>query len=92
VIIVSWSGVLVFVPPLDEAREAVVRMLTEAVTGIAGVTGILCALMRRAEEGGSFKVDVALNYYNQWLANSVGDYPEPVWQDVWERNGKQVFR
>jgi hypothetical protein len=62
------------------------------VTGIAGVTGILCALMRRAEEGGSFKVDVALNYYNQWLANSVGDYPEPVWQDVWERNGKQVFR
>ncbi|OQV04353.1 hypothetical protein CLAIMM_09249 [Cladophialophora immunda] len=65
---------------------------SDYMTGIAGVTGILCALMRRAEEGGSFKVDIALNYYNQWLANSVGEYPEEVWQDVWKRNGKQVFR
>ncbi|OCT52283.1 putative alpha methylacyl-CoA racemase [Cladophialophora carrionii] len=65
---------------------------SDYMTGIAGVTGILCALMRRAEEGGSFKVDVALNYYNQWLADSVGEYPDDVWQDVWERNGKQVFR
>jgi hypothetical protein len=65
---------------------------SDYMTGIAGVTGILCALMRRAEEGGSFKVDVALNYYNQWLANSVGEYPDEVWQNVWERNGKQVFR
>lgn len=65
---------------------------SDYMTGIAGVTGILSALMRRAEEGGSFKVDVALNYYNQWLANSVGEYPEEIWQDVWKRNGKQVFR
>jgi hypothetical protein len=35
---------------------------------------------------------VALNYYSQWLVNSVGMYPDPVWQDVWNRNGKQVFR
>lgn len=65
---------------------------SDYMTGIAGVTSILCALMRRAEEGGSFKVDVALNYYNQWLADSVGQYPEEVWQDVWKRNGSQVFR
>ncbi|EXJ71438.1 uncharacterized protein A1O5_05246 [Cladophialophora psammophila CBS 110553] len=65
---------------------------SDYMTGIAGVTGILCALMRRAEEGGSFKVDIALNYYNQWLANSVQEYPGEVWQDVWKRNGKQVFR
>ncbi|OAL37329.1 hypothetical protein AYO20_03505 [Fonsecaea nubica] len=65
---------------------------SDYMTGIAGVTGILSALMRRAEEGGSFKVDVALNYYNQWLADSVGEYPEPIWQDVWKRNGNQVFR
>ncbi|KAJ9602060.1 hypothetical protein H2200_013420 [Cladophialophora chaetospira] len=65
---------------------------SDYMTGIAGVTAILTALMRRAEEGGSFKVDVALNYYNQWLANSVGEYPEEIWQDVWKRNGKQVFR
>ncbi|KIX08076.1 uncharacterized protein Z518_02731 [Rhinocladiella mackenziei CBS 650.93] len=65
---------------------------SDYMTGIAGVTAILAALMRRAEEGGSYQVDVALNYYNQWLANSVGEYPEDVWQDVWQRNGKQVFR
>jgi len=65
---------------------------SDYMTGIAGVTGILCALMRRAEEGGSYKVDLALNYYNQWLADSVGEYPEPVWQNIWQRNGKQVFR
>lgn len=65
---------------------------SDYMTGIAGVSGILCALMRRAEAGGSYKVDLALNYYNTWLANSVGQYPEAVWQDVWTRNGRQVFR
>jgi hypothetical protein len=24
--------------------------------------------------------------------NSVGVYPDSVWQDVWKRNGKQTFR
>jgi len=33
-----------------------------------------------------------LNYYSQWLVNSVGVYPDEIWQDVWTRNGKQVFR
>ncbi|KAF2751320.1 CoA-transferase family III [Sporormia fimetaria CBS 119925] len=61
-------------------------------TGVAGVIGILDALLRRGAEGGSYKVDVALNYYSQWLVNSVGTYPEDVWEDVWTRNGKQVFR
>ena len=77
-----------------ENDEAVTPVFpnSDYMTGIAGVTGILCALMRRAKEGGSFKVDVALNYYSQWLADSVGEYPEEVWQDVWKRNGKQVFR
>jgi hypothetical protein len=35
---------------------------------------------------------VALNHYSQWLVNSVGVYPENVWQDVWTRNGRQGFR
>ncbi|KAI1630019.1 alpha-methylacyl-CoA racemase [Exophiala viscosa] len=65
---------------------------SDYMTGIAGLTGILCALMRRAEDGGSYKIDVALNYYNQWLADSVGEYPEAIWQDVWKRSGKEVFR
>lgn len=62
-------------------------------TGISGVVGILNALMLRAEKGGSFAVDVALNYYNAWLIGSVGEYNGPVWQEVWSRvGGKQVFR
>jgi CoA-transferase family III len=65
---------------------------SDYMTGIAGVCGILTALMRRAQIGGSYRVDVALNYYNQWLANSVGTYPADVWEDVWARNGRQVFR
>ncbi|KUJ08286.1 alpha-methylacyl-CoA racemase [Mollisia scopiformis] len=61
-------------------------------TSIGGVTGILTALMRQAEDGGSYTIDVALNYYSQWLINSCGTYPEEIWQDVWNRNGRQVFR
>ncbi|KAF1926295.1 CAIB/BAIF family enzyme [Didymella exigua CBS 183.55] len=61
-------------------------------TGTSGVVGVLNALLRRGAEGGSWRVDVALNYYSQWLVNSVGVYPQAVWEDVWQRNGKQVFR
>jgi crotonobetainyl-CoA:carnitine CoA-transferase CaiB-like acyl-CoA transferase len=35
---------------------------SDYMTGVAGVVGILIALMRRAEEGGSWKMDLALNY------------------------------
>jgi hypothetical protein len=33
-----------------------------------------------------------LNYYSQWLVNSVGTYPDEVWKEVWQRNGAPVFR
>ncbi|KAL6705948.1 hypothetical protein ACN47E_006227 [Coniothyrium glycines] len=61
-------------------------------TGTAGVVAVLDAILRRGQQGGSYQVDIALNYYSQWLVNSVGTYPEDVWQDVWTRNGRQVFR
>ncbi|RMJ14268.1 hypothetical protein CDV36_006094 [Fusarium kuroshium] len=61
-------------------------------TGVAGICGILSALIRRGESGGSYTVDIALNYYSQWLVNSVGTYPDQVWQDLWKRNGSPVFR
>ncbi|KAF1812013.1 CoA-transferase family III [Eremomyces bilateralis CBS 781.70] len=61
-------------------------------TGVAGVIGILDAILRRGSDGGSYKVDLSLNYYSQWLVNSVGVYPDAVWQDVWNRNGRLVFR
>jgi len=65
---------------------------SDYMTGIAGVCGILTALMKRAEKGGSYRVDLSLNYYNQWLADSCGEYPDDVWQDVWKRNGQQQFK
>ncbi|KAF2637417.1 CoA-transferase family III [Massarina eburnea CBS 473.64] len=61
-------------------------------TGTAGVIAVLNAILRRGAEGGSYKVDVALNYYSQWLVNSASTYPKDVWEDVWSRNGKPVFR
>ncbi|KAK3688771.1 CoA-transferase family III domain-containing protein [Podospora appendiculata] len=48
-------------------------------TGVIGVIGVLTALLRRGEEGGSYTVKVALNYYNQWLVNTCGVYPPEVW-------------
>lgn len=65
---------------------------SDYMTGIAGTVGILAALMRRAEKGGSYKVDLSLNYYNQWLAWTCGEYPQDVWEDLWQRNGRKVFR
>ncbi|KEF59613.1 uncharacterized protein A1O9_04459 [Exophiala aquamarina CBS 119918] len=61
-------------------------------TGIAGTCGVLDALMQKAGHGGSYLVDTSLNYYNQWLTLTVGEYPPHVWEDVWTRNGNQVFR
>ncbi|KAK6371411.1 hypothetical protein LTS17_009142 [Exophiala oligosperma] len=61
-------------------------------TGIIGTCGALHALMDQAAHGGSYLVDTSLDYYNQWLALTVGEYPRHVWDDVWKRNGRQVFR
>ncbi|KAF9880411.1 hypothetical protein CkaCkLH20_02365 [Colletotrichum karsti] len=59
---------------------------------ICGSVGVLDALMKRAENGGSYGVDVALNYYTQWLIRSCGMYPDPVWKELWDRHGSPVFR
>jgi CoA-transferase family III len=61
-------------------------------TGVGGVVGVINALIDRSEKGGSYRVDVALNYYSQWLVNSCGTYSPSVWNDVWTRNGRKVFR
>jgi crotonobetainyl-CoA:carnitine CoA-transferase CaiB-like acyl-CoA transferase len=65
---------------------------SDFITGIAGTCAVLQALIEKAEKGGSFLVDTALNYCNQWLMNEVGEYPEEVWRDVWSRASKPVFR
>ncbi|KAE8168157.1 CoA-transferase family III domain-containing protein [Aspergillus tamarii] len=61
-------------------------------TGVMGVCGVINALIDRGNKGGSFLVDTALNYYSQWLVNSVGVYPPPVWEDVWQRHNRLAFR
>lgn len=60
-------------------------------TGASGAIGIIQALIERAEKGGSYVVDVALNYYNQWLINSCGEYPKGVWDTVYAKAGRPVF-
>ncbi|RAH78834.1 CoA-transferase family III [Aspergillus japonicus CBS 114.51] len=61
-------------------------------TGVAGVAAILEALVRRADHGGSYGIDVSLNYYSQWLVRSCGTYDQEVWSELWTRHGSPVFR
>ncbi|ETN42476.1 uncharacterized protein HMPREF1541_01632 [Cyphellophora europaea CBS 101466] len=61
-------------------------------TGIAGTTAIMTALLHRAEQGGSYTVDLALNYYSRWLTFSVGTYPKEVWKQLHALHGNPVFR
>lgn len=37
-------------------------------TGLVGVAAVLSALIQRANNRGSYSIDLALNYYNSWLA------------------------
>ncbi|KAF9256351.1 CoA-transferase family III [Marasmius fiardii PR-910] len=61
-------------------------------TGAAGAIGVLQALIERADKGGSYAVDVALNYYSQWLVRSCLTYPPKVWEKLWSLHGNPVFR
>ncbi|KAI9743700.1 MAG: hypothetical protein M1818_003016 [Claussenomyces sp. TS43310] len=61
-------------------------------TGVAGVCGILDAILRRGRDGGSYLVDIALNYYSQWLVRSVGVYPPATWAQLWATSGLRPFR
>jgi len=61
-------------------------------TGASGSIVIIQALMDRADRGGSYVVDVALNYYSQWLVNSCSVYPHEVWEYVWGMHARPVFR
>ena len=54
--------------------------------------GIISALISRAQKGGSYTVDASLNAYSSWLVASVGTYPQHVWEEVWARNGRPIFR
>ncbi|KAH6970324.1 putative L-carnitine dehydratase [Fusarium avenaceum] len=60
-------------------------------TGISGICGVMDALLRRGLEGGSYQVDLALDYYNNWLVNSVGTYPDDVWKALWARFDSPVY-
>ncbi|KAK1216289.1 hypothetical protein PQX77_021098 [Marasmius sp. AFHP31] len=61
-------------------------------TGVSGATGVLHALIERAEKGGTFVLDVALNYYSQWLVRTGLKYPPNVWDHLWTKHQKPVFR
>ncbi|HEY9281759.1 MAG TPA: CoA transferase [Eoetvoesiella sp.] len=57
---------------LDEAREGVpslpvTTLLTDFLTGYLAATGIVAALLRRAQEGGSYHVKVSLARSAMWV-------------------------
>ncbi|GAP93263.1 hypothetical protein SAMD00023353_11600010 [Rosellinia necatrix] len=78
----------------NEGSEAVTPVFpnSDFCAGVAGTTAVLEALIKRASDGGSYGVDVSLNYYSQWLVRSCGTYSEEVWQELWQRHGSPVFR
>ncbi|RSL77688.1 hypothetical protein CEP51_008829 [Fusarium floridanum] len=61
-------------------------------TGIAGSCAVLLAILRRAESGGSYCIDLALNYYSAWLIRSVGTYPAEVFAKVWAEHDNAVYQ
>jgi hypothetical protein len=61
-------------------------------SGIAGSSAVLLALLRRAEKGGSYSVDLSLNYYSTWLIQSVGTYSPETFDKVWAEHGRPVYR
>ncbi|KAK1255547.1 hypothetical protein MKX08_009542 [Trichoderma sp. CBMAI-0020] len=65
---------------------------TDFCAGISGICAVMDAVVRRGETGGSYKVNLALDYYTNWLINNVGTYPEDVWKELWGRYGSPVFR
>ncbi|EGP91043.1 uncharacterized protein MYCGRDRAFT_65466 [Zymoseptoria tritici IPO323] len=75
---------------LDEAVTPVFPN-SDYCTGLIGATSVLHALIKRAEEGGSYGVNASLNYYSQWLIRSVGEYPTSIWREVWSRHGSPQF-
>ncbi|KAH9477353.1 Acetyl-coenzyme A transferase nodX [Psilocybe cubensis] len=65
---------------------------TDYCTGIIGAVGVLQALIQQSEKGGSYVVDIALNYYSQWLINKCSTYPTNVWEALWTNGGRPIFR
>ncbi|KAI0132401.1 CoA-transferase family III domain-containing protein [Xylariales sp. AK1849] len=65
---------------------------SDRCTGVIGCTAVLHALIKRAETGGSYGVDTALNYYSQWLVRSCGTYDEDIWESLWKKHGFPRFR
>ncbi|KAI1357860.1 CoA-transferase family III [Xylaria arbuscula] len=78
----------------NDEGEAVTPVFpnSDYCTGVAGSTGVLEALIKRAEDGGNYGIDVSLNYYSQWLVRSCGTYNDEVWQELWQRHGSPTFR
>ncbi|KAJ5090280.1 hypothetical protein N7532_008964 [Penicillium argentinense] len=75
---------------LDEAVTPVFPN-SDYCTGAAGCTAVLEALVRRAKSGGSYGIDVSLNYYSQWLVRSCGTYDNDTWKELWSRHGNLTF-
>lgn len=78
----------------NEKLEAVTPVLpnSDYCVGIAGTCAVIQALLLRSEHGGSYLINLALNYYNKWLTDQIGAYSNDIWDELWGKNGRETFR
>lgn len=69
----------------DPARPRLVptQLLNDYLTGYLGAMGVMQAMMRRAEEGGSYHVKVALTRTSMWVQDLGLCEPRPPGTEPW---------
>ncbi|KAI9307182.1 putative L-carnitine dehydratase [Cunninghamella echinulata] len=81
-------------PNMKKDQEAIIPVIANSdyCTGSAGATAVIQAIIERSKKGGSYVIDVALNYYSMWLVDHIGTYDNDVWFDLWKQTGQPKLR
>lgn len=74
------SGLAVGEGSLDRPALASTFTLNDYLAGYLGAAGVMGALLRRAQEGGSYHVKVSLTSCSMWL-QELGQLPPEQWPD-----------
>lgn len=81
-------------PNMKKNQEPIIPVIANSdyCTGSAGATAVIQAIIERSKKGGSYVIDVALNYYSMWLVDNIGTYDNGVWFDLWKQTGQPKLR
>jgi crotonobetainyl-CoA:carnitine CoA-transferase CaiB-like acyl-CoA transferase len=61
------TGISVSEGSLQEPKRVATGLLNDLVTGYLGAAGVLAALIRRAQEGGGYRIDLSLVRTSMWV-------------------------